>query len=107
MTADDITYYIVPVKDLTNGQVLRNRWANVSYVVRNVNPGSVVTTFDMVNPDGLATSLTFPTAGSLSTWLHSDLALAPGLDGESMRCLTCDSRHCGNVCLEPWLMDRA
>lgn len=103
----DATAYVIPAMDITDGQVIRNAQGVTSYIVQNVRWEDDRLKMDMMDWDDVAARLTLPKTGNLVTYLPAFMDNQPGLDPEWMRCLTCDSRHCGTVCSQPWLMDRA
>jgi len=98
--------FVIKAIDLMHGQAIRDRNGMAEYVSEIEYVGDRVQ-FTLISSRGTS-AMDLPLAGGYVT---TNLPIAgvsqPGMDPESMRCGTCDSRHCGYDCHHPYILDRA
>lgn len=102
------TRYAIKAIDLTEGQVVRDRYGRV-LTCQGVHHGLSGVRFTLTG-EGVAVDLSLSydqrEGGYLVTFLPATLDHLIGM-GEAGRCLTCDARDCGRECKRPWMADRA
>lgn len=118
-TATFTTAHSIPAEDVLVGQIIRNREGEATTVVTRVvhlDNGEIIV--DLANYRRVAQGETSDQAlvgvatfqwgmgHVLTTWLTDRQADQPGLDSETLRCSTCDSRRCiWGRCNRPWVAD--
>lgn len=104
--------FTIKALDLMHGQAIRDRSgvpefvSNVDYIEATGTEHAQVT-FDLIARTHVS-HLSIPQHGGIiQTTIPTAWTAQTGMDAQTMRCGTCDSRHCGHNCSQPYILDRA